>query len=56
MSEKTKRRGAPSKENPASERVFVRCTPEQREKWRREAEKVGLTLSAWIKRLADKNS
>jgi len=56
MSEKKKRRGAPSKDNPATERLFIRCTTEQREKWRREAEKADLTLSAWIKILADKNS
>lgn len=51
---KKKRRGAPLKENPATVRVEFRATPDQRDSWIAAAKRVGMTLSAWLKALADK--
>lgn len=51
---KKKRRGAPPKENPASVRVEFRVTPDQRDSWVTAAKRAGMTLSAWLKALADK--
>lgn len=56
MAVKKKRRGAPKKDNPAIERVHVRCTPDQLRKWRIAANKAGLSLSAWLKLVADINA
>jgi predicted HicB family RNase H-like nuclease len=51
----TKRRGAPPKKNPASERFEIRCTPEQKERWQQSSEKAGFrSLATWLKTLADK--
>jgi len=54
MATKKKRRGAPKKDNPAGERFEVRCTSDQRRKWQKAADKEGLSLSSWLKSLADK--
>lgn len=51
-----KKRGAPKKENPASSRLEIRCTPGQKERWTVAAKKSGLSLSSWVKKLADDNS
>ena len=51
---KKKRRGAPPKENPATVRVEFRATPDQRDSWIAAAKRAGMTLSAWLKALADK--
>jgi hypothetical protein len=51
---KKKRRGAPPKENPAAVRVEFRATPNQRDSWIAAAKRAGMTLSAWLKALADK--
>jgi hypothetical protein len=51
---KKKRRGAPRKENPATVRVEFRATPDQRDSWAAAAKRAGVTLSAWLKALADK--
>lgn len=51
---KKKRRGAPPKENPATVRVEFRATPDQRESWVAAAKRAGITLSAWLKALADR--
>ncbi len=50
-----KRRGAPKKANPASARFEVRCTPEQKARWSSAAARSGMSLSEWLKGLADKN-
>jgi len=56
MEQKPKRpRGAPPKENPASDRFEVRCASEQKQRWSVAAAKKGFSsLAAWIKHLADK--
>jgi hypothetical protein len=53
---KKKRRGAPPKENPAIIRVEFRATPDQRNNWAAAAKRAGMTLSAWLKALADKTA
>lgn len=48
-------RGAPPKDNPASDRFEARCTPEQKQRWSVAASKNGFSsLAAWLKHLADK--
>ena len=55
--ENTKRpRGAPKKENPATERFHGRCMPEEKKRWGNAAQKSGLSVSAWLKNLANKNA
>jgi predicted HicB family RNase H-like nuclease len=56
MKQEQKRpRGAPPKENPASDRFEVRCTPEQKKRWSVAAAKNGFSsLASWLKHLADK--
>lgn len=50
-------RGAPPKDNPASDRFEVRCTPGQKQRWSVAAEKKGFSsLAAWLKHLADKSA
>ena len=50
----TKRgRGRPPVDNPASVRLNVRVTPEDRAKYHRAAKRAGLPLAAWLKYLAD---
>lgn len=59
MNKTTKKpRGAPKKDNPATARFEVRCTPEQKKKWEAAAKEKdpNLSLSAWLKILADNNS
>jgi hypothetical protein len=53
---KKKRRGAPPKENPATVRVWFRATPDQHDRWKAAAKRAGVTLSAWLKALADKSA
>lgn len=48
------KRGRPPKLNSSSEVLPpVRVTPEQKETYRRAAESVGLSLSAWLKNAAE---
>lgn len=49
-------RGAPPKDNPASSRFEVRCTPDEKKRWAEAADKNGLSLSSWLKSLANKNA
>jgi len=51
-----KTRGAPKKPNPATSRFEVRCTPDEKTRWEQAANKNDLTLSAWLKSLANKNA
>jgi len=53
MQTKIRQRGAPKKQVTASKLVNMRVTPEQHERWMRAASAAGLTLSAWLKQLAD---
>lgn len=53
---KKKRRGAPPKENPASDRIEIRVTPDQRRSWLAAAKRAGLSLSAWLKALAERQA
>jgi len=49
------KRGRPPKLHSSSEVLPpVRVTPEQKETYRKAAESVGLSLSAWLKNAADK--
>lgn len=57
MKPKPKRRGAPPKENPASERFEIRCALDQKERWQAAAVKSGFSsLASWLKSLADKSA
>ncbi|VAW64412.1 hypothetical protein MNBD_GAMMA08-572 [hydrothermal vent metagenome] len=51
-----KQRGRPRKDNNATSRFEIRCTPEQKEKWETKANKLDLSLATWLKKLADKHS
>ena len=53
----TKRpRGAPPKQNPACERLELRCTPDQKTRWAAAAQRDGLAVGTWLKQLADRES
>ena len=56
MNQTKKPRGAPKKDNPATARFEVRCTPAEKERWEEAAAKADLKLSAWLKQLANSNS
>jgi len=58
MTTQTKRgRGRPLGENNATTTLPpIRIKPEQKERYKLAADKEGLSLSAWIKKLADENS
>ena len=56
MTDKNKRPGRPAKEQTASARCEFRVETERKEHWQAYAEKRGLKLSAWLKKLADKES
>jgi len=56
MSEIKKQRGRPRKDNNATSRFEIRCTPAQKSKWEAKADKLDLSLSAWLKKLADQHS
>ena len=49
------KRGRPPKTNPSSKTLPpIRVTADQKERYRKAAEKKGMSVSAWIKSLADK--
>lgn len=48
-----KRRGRPRSKNPATEIIRFRVTKDEKARYRRVAENCDLTVSAWLKRLAD---
>jgi len=48
-----KRRGRPPKKDPASVRINVRVTPGEREAYKAAAKRDRVTLSVWLKALAD---
>jgi hypothetical protein len=56
MVREKKRPGAPKKNNPATARFEIRCTPTQKKKWLIAAKKNGQTLANWLKSLADSNT
>ncbi len=45
--------GRPKIDNPRSARVLMRALPEELERWRREARRAGLSLSSWLRSLAN---
>jgi predicted HicB family RNase H-like nuclease len=49
-------RGQPPKADPASVRINVRVTPGERERYKTAAKRQNVTLSVWIKALADRES
>lgn len=51
---KPKRRGRPPVDNPSSEQVHIRVTPEKKATWEAAASRAGATLSAWIARILDR--
>ena len=54
MKETKKPRGAPKKENPASDLVKFRCTPDEKKSWKAKAEKAGHpSLASWLKKLGN---
>jgi predicted HicB family RNase H-like nuclease len=56
MDKPKKRRGQPPKKDPASVRINVRVTPGDRERYRRAAQRAGVSMSVWLKTLADRES
>jgi len=50
------RRGRPPIDNPANMRMNVRVTAAQRDAYHAAAEQAGLTLTAWLERLANRAS
>lgn len=56
MTDKKNKVGRPAKDNKASARCEFRVEPERKEHYQKHAEKHGLKLGAWLKRLADKSS
>ena len=51
-----KKRGQPPKQHKRNERVDLRVFPDQKEKWLKQAEKEGKTLSQWLTEIADKKA
>ena len=51
-----KKRGRPPKNGASAVLPPIRVTPAQKDKYEKAAAKAGMTLSAWIKDLADKAS
>jgi hypothetical protein len=45
--------GRPKLDNPRDIRVLVRVLPEERAAWREAADRAGLKLSAWIRKVAN---
>ena len=56
MKQTKKPRGAPKKDNPATARIELRCTDDEKLKWGSLAEADGMPLAAWLKQLANANS
>jgi hypothetical protein len=55
MDQPKRPRGRPPIDNPATARVEVRCTPQEKETYRRKARKAKAPgVSTWLKGLADK--
>ena len=53
---KKRPRGRPPIENPETERFAIRVTPERKERYERAAAKAKATVSAWAKKVLDRNS
>lgn len=54
MNETKKPRGAPKKENPATDLVKFRCTPDEKTNWKAKAKKAGhSSLASWIKTISN---
>ena len=49
-------RGRPRLKDPASVRINVRVTPGERERYKEAAKRQGVSLSVWLKALADRES
>ena len=56
MTDKNKRSGRPVQETTASSRCEFRVEEKRKEHWQIYAENQGLSLSAWIKKIADEKS
>lgn len=56
MNQPKRPRGRPPLKDPASVRINVRVTPGDRAKYRAAAKKAGVSLSLWLKALADRES
>lgn len=50
------KRGRPPVENPSTEQIHVRATPDDKAKYEAAAERRGKTLSGWIKAVLDRAS
>lgn len=53
---KRTKRGRPPIENPETERLEFRVTPERKAKYEKAATKAKATLSSWAKKVLDRNS
>jgi hypothetical protein len=53
---KKRPRGRPPIDNPESERFEIRLTPERKARYERAAAKMKATISAWAKKVLDRNS
>ena len=56
MSKPKRPRGRPPVKDPASVRINVRVTRGERERYKDTARKAGVSLSVWLKTLADRES
>jgi len=57
MTTEKRQRGRPPKDNNATTTLSpIRVTPDQKEQYQAAAKKANLSLSAWLKKLADENS
>ena len=56
MNKPKRGRGRPPLKDPASVRINVRVTPGDRERYRAAAKRQGVSLSVWLKALADRES
>lgn len=48
--------GRPPIADPASERLYVRCTPAEKAKYRKAADRAKVALGTWLKAIADRES
>lgn len=56
MDQPKRGRGRPRLKDPASVRINVRVTPGERERYKATAKRQNVTLSVWLKALADRES
>ena len=56
MEQPKRPRGRPRVTDPANERIRIRVTPAEKVKYQRAADRVRVTLSAWVKAILDRES